>query len=174
VARCYTNFYQRRNTNLLRSLLRLLFVLQRDVQLRALRPHNIRSVLIDGLPWFVVADVCRALGIGLVGPTAKLNVTVACRKLAADEVGLYPIHTPTANDADYHTKFKVASEAGLDRLIMRSDKPEAREFQDWVTREVLPSVRATGSYALAAHGWDQMPGEMRSPTWRRKRTYPAR
>jgi prophage antirepressor-like protein len=38
----------------------------------------------------------------------------------------------------------TVNESGLYKLIMRSDKPQAREFQDWVTREVLPSIRRTG------------------------------
>ncbi|MBS7705189.1 BRO-N domain-containing protein [Chelatococcus asaccharovorans] len=42
----------------------------------------------------------------------------------------------------------LGSESGLYKLIMRSDKPEARAFQDWVTREVLPAIRKTGSYVL--------------------------
>lgn len=42
----------------------------------------------------------------------------------------------------------VISESGLYKLIMRSDKPQAKPFQDWVTREVLPSIRKTGSYEL--------------------------
>jgi prophage antirepressor-like protein len=43
----------------------------------------------------------------------------------------------------------VISESGLSKLIMRSDKPEAVAFQDWVTREVLPAIRKTGGYMLA-------------------------
>jgi prophage antirepressor-like protein len=42
----------------------------------------------------------------------------------------------------------IISESGLYKLIMRSDKAEAREFQNWVTKEVLPSIRQTGCYAL--------------------------
>jgi|GEM_PF-6970342 Prophage antirepressor len=40
----------------------------------------------------------------------------------------------------------IISESGLYKLVMRSDKPEAREFQDWVTREVLPAIRKDGMY----------------------------
>lgn len=40
----------------------------------------------------------------------------------------------------------MVSESGLYKLVMRSDKPEAKRFQDWVTREVLPSIRKTGTY----------------------------
>lgn len=42
----------------------------------------------------------------------------------------------------------LISESGLYKLIMRSSKPEAREFQDWVTRVVLPTIRKTGGYVL--------------------------
>lgn len=42
--------------------------------------------------------------------------------------------------------FSLISESGLYRLILRSDKPEARQFQDWVTRVVLPAIRKDGAY----------------------------
>lgn len=42
----------------------------------------------------------------------------------------------------------VVSESGLYKLIMRSDKPEARRFQDWVTRDVLPAIRKDGAYIM--------------------------
>jgi prophage antirepressor-like protein len=97
------------------------------------RGVNLRALTIDGNPWFVAADVCRCLGLPGHG--------MAYRKLAADErtnvnridVGLQPGRPMVA-----------VTESGLYKLIMRSDKPEAREFQDWVTREVLPSIRRTG------------------------------
>lgn len=47
-------------------------------------------------------------------------------------------------------KVRNLSEAGLYKLIMTSDAPGAGVFQDWVTREVLPSIRKTGTYSLAA------------------------
>jgi prophage antirepressor-like protein len=97
------------------------------------RGANLRALTIDGNPWFVAADVCRILGIK--------EPHVAYRRIARDEltyrsratVGLPP-GRPMA----------TVNESGLYKLIMRSDKPQAREFQDWVTREVLPSIRRTG------------------------------
>jgi len=44
------------------------------------------------------------------------------------------------------------SESGLYRLVMRSDKPEARTFQDWVTRDVLPAIRKEGVYVRGEEG----------------------
>jgi prophage antirepressor-like protein len=51
----------------------------------------------------------------------------------------------------------IVSEPGLYRLIMRSDKPDAIVFQNWIAEEVLPSIRKTGKYALSDHGRDAMP-----------------
>lgn len=42
----------------------------------------------------------------------------------------------------------LISESGLYKLIMRSDKPQARDFQDWVTRVVLPAIRKDGAYIM--------------------------
>lgn len=42
----------------------------------------------------------------------------------------------------------IVSESGLYKLIMRSDKPEAKAFQDWVTRDVLPAIRKDGGYIM--------------------------
>lgn len=47
---------------------------------------------------------------------------------------------------DHTTPVMLISESGLYKLIMRSDKPEAKAFQDWVTRDVLPAIRKDGGY----------------------------
>ena len=62
-------------------------------------------------------------------------------KLDDDQTCLYRVQTGVRSQ-------RIISESGLYKLIMRSDKPQAREFQDWVTKEVLPSIRKTGSYSL--------------------------
>lgn len=83
----------------------------------------------DGEPWFAGMDVVSALALGTaakaysrLGDEEKSNV---CRT----HLGLKP-----------GRPLKFASESGLYKLIMRSDKPEARKFQDWVTRDVLPPI----------------------------------
>ena len=43
----------------------------------------------------------------------------------------------------------IVSESGLYRLMMRSDKPQARPFQKWVTSEVIPAIRRDGGYMVA-------------------------
>lgn len=107
---------------------------------------EIRVVEIEGNPWFVALDVCRALDVYTYGNT--VNTTTAVKKLAADEYrkeeGLNRIE---GFDARAKTVVLV-SESGLYKLIMRSDKPEARRFQDWVTRDVLPAIRKDGAYIM--------------------------
>lgn len=88
---------------------------------------------LDGAPWFVAADVCRVLG--------HSNPSVSVRMLGSDE--------QAKSDLGSGPRVNIVSEQGLYRLIMRSDKPVARPFQDWVTREVLPAIRKTGEFKLA-------------------------
>lgn len=95
----------------------------------------IRVVEIYGKPWFVAADVCRVLGI--------INQGNAYARLSSDErtnIRQTDIGMPGGRDA------VMVSESGLYKLVMRSDKPEAKKIQDWVAREVLPSIRRTGAY----------------------------
>lgn len=92
--------------------------------------HNVRVVDVGGAPWFVAADVCKVLG--------HSNTTVAVRILGTDEQAKSDLGSPRPAN--------IISESGLYKLIMRSDKPQARSFQDWVTRTVLPAIRKDGAY----------------------------
>lgn len=109
--------------------------------------HKVRVVTLDGKPWFVAADVCRVLGLKR-GPDGSFRQHL--RKLSDDEKRRHPVHQIEGRAPSI---FMIVSEPGLYKLIMRSDKPTARPFQDWVTREVLPSIRKTGGYRM-------QPGEM--------------
>jgi prophage antirepressor-like protein len=97
-----------------------------------LKTNAIRVVELDGEPWFVAADVCNVLG--------HTNPTVAIRILGEAE--------KTKSDLGSGRPLNVVSESGLYKLIMRSDKPEAKAFQDWVTKVVLPAIRKDGDYIL--------------------------
>ncbi len=104
--------------------------------------QEVRTVLIDGEPWFVAADVCRVLGLS--------NSTMALRALEADEKGLSPIETPGGEQ-----RVSIVNESGMYALIVRSDKPNAKPFRRWVTGTVLPEIRKTGRFELvpAAPQW---------------------
>lgn len=89
-----------------------------------------------GEPMFCLADVCKALEISNVG-----NV-----KQRLSEKGVRNMDTLTAGGVQSMT---YISEANLYKCIFQSRKPEAENFQDWVTTEVLPSIRKTGGYIAA-------------------------
>lgn len=97
---------------------------------------EIRTVVRDGEPWFVAADVCKILGL--------TNPTMALRALDEDEKGLSQIETPGGAQ-----NMTVVNESGMYALIVRSDKPNAKPFRKWVTSEVLPAIRKTGRYEVA-------------------------
>ena len=96
---------------------------------------DLRVVEIDGEPWFVATDVCKALTIA--------NATYATRNL--NEVEVQRIHQGTFHPMKGGAPVIMITESGLYKLVMRSDKAQAKEFQDWVTREVLPTFRKTGA-----------------------------
>lgn len=98
-------------------------------------------VTIEGHPWFVAADVCRCLELGWDKTNNVYAPSRVIGFLGSDERGSSLIATSGKLRA-----MLTISESGLYKLIMRSDKPQARAFQDWVTREVLPSIRKTGAY----------------------------
>ena len=107
--------------------------------------HKVRIVNdVNGNPWFVVADIARILGIK--------NVSDAVKRLNPSDVQVVDLFRV---DSVYTSKINglakdlvnVISESGLYSFILRSDKKESTEFRDWITREVLPSIRKTGQYA---------------------------
>lgn len=118
------------------------------------RVQDLRSTLIDDEPWFVASDVCRALGLDVTRRGANSYTA----RLGNDRRVVGPAETPHlfAGKRGY-PRLTVVNEAGLYRLILRSDKATAKPFQDWVTREALPSIRKTGGYLLADHGRTEMP-----------------
>lgn len=99
---------------------------------------SVRTLLIDGELWFVVADVCAILGIS--------NPSQAVSYLDADEYKT----TLISSEGGQQRPANVVNEAGLYSLILRSRKPEAKAFKRWITHEVLPQIRRTGSYGTPA------------------------
>lgn len=99
---------------------------------------EIRTIMIDNEPWFVAADVCRALDI--VNPTRALTRLEEDEKMTLHSM---KCHSDERGGAQL---LNVVNEAGLYSLILGSRKPEARQFKRWVTHEVIPSIRRHGVY----------------------------
>lgn len=97
---------------------------------------NVRTITDEqGNPWFVAADVCAVLEIR--------NNRDAMSRLDDDEKDV--VSTDTLGGKQDVT---IINESGLYSLILTSRKPEAKSFKKWVTSEVLPSIRKTGSYSI--------------------------
>lgn len=95
---------------------------------------NLRTAMIDGEAWFVSADVLSILEL------SRSSIAL----LDDDERGVHSMDTPSGPQ-----DMSVISEAGLFSLILRSRKPEAKKFKRWITHDVLPKIRQTGSYSGA-------------------------
>ncbi|MBF9068232.1 BRO-N domain-containing protein [Streptacidiphilus fuscans] len=106
----------------------------------------IRVVMIDGEPWFAVADVCKILGHGSPSKAIRVLHKSEVRRVNTRTITLTSRqgnHVSAGGNTHQrgNPELNVISESGLYRLIMRSDMPAARPFQDWVTRELLPAIR---------------------------------
>jgi prophage antirepressor-like protein len=101
---------------------------------------NVRAIMRDGEPWFVAADVCKALEIG--------NPSQVLVRLEDDE----KMNTLISNEGNQrgNPNMTVVNESGLYALIFGSRKPEAKVFKRWVTSDILPSIRRTGGAGILA------------------------
>ncbi|QJD50275.1 antirepressor [Mycobacterium phage Iwokeuplikedis] len=94
---------------------------------------QVRVVVLDGEPWFIAKDVTDILGFKKSYEAVTQHILPDQRTTVNCGSGPNPVRT-------------AISEAGLYRLIMRSNVPAAAKFQAWVTDEVLPTIRKTGAY----------------------------
>lgn len=97
----------------------------------------VRVVTLDGEPWFVLADVCSALGIG--------NARMVVQRLNADDVRTADV----IDSMGRRQQAYVVNEPGVIDATLDSRKPEARRFRRWLTHEVVPQIMRTGNYAVA-------------------------
>lgn len=130
---------------------------------------NLTTILIDMEPWFIAKEVATLLGYENTTQAIRTNVDELDQKLLSyneckDIFGQNNLINETIeNDNDFgelsdsspnnsikinNNGMKFINESGLYTLIARSNKPEARKFQRWVTTEVLPSIRKTGQYII--------------------------
>lgn len=91
---------------------------------------SIRTMNIDGEPWFVAVDVCNALELS--------NPTIVTSRLDDDERAKFNLGR--------QGEATIVNEPGLYSLVLGSRKPEAKAFKRWITHEVIPSIRKHGAY----------------------------
>lgn len=93
--------------------------------------HQVRTPTFEtGQTWWVLSDVAKVLGVQ--------NASDLAKRLDQDERSRFNLGR--------QGKGWIVNESGLYKIVLRSDKPEAHEFQSWVTHDVLPSIRRHGSY----------------------------
>lgn len=109
---------------------------------------SVRTLSMDGDPWFVGKDVATALGYA--------KPTDAVRKhVDSEDRGVSKTETPSGEQ-----EVVIINESGLYSLILSSKLPNAKRFKRWVTSEVLPAIRKTGAYS----------SKPETPTFEPKRT----
>jgi prophage antirepressor-like protein len=102
--------------------------------------QQVRTVVIDGEPWWVAADVTGVLGYE--------HTPSAIRRLDDDEFSQFTPNVRPIRSGPPPRPMTIVNEPGLYSLILGSTKPDAKAFKRWVTHEVLPSIRRTGAYSL--------------------------
>ena len=107
---------------------------------------KVQCVCVSGEPWFRGRDVATVLGYANTTKAIINNVEEDDKK-KMEELG-----NPCEGLLDANARKTIyINESGLYSLIMRSEKPEAKTFKKWVTSEVLPKIRKTGSYSALGH-----------------------
>lgn len=102
-----------------------------NLQTFSFNNQPVRTVHLNNQPYWVLKDVCDVLELS--------NPTVVANRLEDDERAKFNLGR--------QGEATVITESGLYAVILRSDKPNAKEFRKWVTSEVLPAIRKTGAYA---------------------------
>lgn len=104
---------------------------------------DIRTEIINGEPWFCLSDVCKAL---LINNPSQIKTRLNEAGIITNEVGVRTGLKSDGTPSIQKMSMLFVNEANLYKTIFQSRKESAERFTDWVTSEVLPSIRKTGSY----------------------------
>lgn len=114
-----------------------------ELQIFNFERNEVRTFLIGNEPYFVANDVAKTLGY--------LNPSKATNDHCKKHMKLW------GNDSlGRRQEFKVIPESDVYRLVFRSKLPEAERFEDWVTNDVLPSIRKNGGFQVSNDPWDTL------------------
>lgn len=112
-----------------------------QLQVFSYEGNDVRTVQRGDETWWVLKDVCEILGLS--------NPTIVADRLDDDEKDIFKAKSDLVLDIP-NRGLTVVNESGLYNVILRSDKPEAKNFKRWVTHEVLPTIRRHGAYLTPA------------------------
>ena len=115
---------------------------QTAMQIFEYQVNEVRTIQHGDEVWWVLRDVCRVLSLS--------NPAKVAQRLDEDEKDITLSYTPGG-----YQETTIVNEPGLYSVILRSDKPEAKTFKRWVTHEVLPSIRKTGTYSVGQELTDE-------------------
>ena len=111
--------------------------MNKEVQVYESKFGKVRVVMIDGVPWFVGKDLAEALGYSDTNKAVAMHVDDEDKKLNDKTSSSFGQRGAT-----------LVNESGMYSLALFSKLPTAKPFRRWITSEVLPSIRKTGSYSL--------------------------
>lgn len=101
---------------------------------------QVRTVMVDGEPWFAGKDVATALGYSNPSNAVVTHVDDEDKTTYSFQV----------SGSNYKSKATLINESGLYSLVLSSKLPTAKKFKHWITSEVLPAIRKTGGYIANA------------------------
>ena len=120
---------------------------------------QVRAAYLDGVAWFVGLDVARVLGYRNGSRDVERHVAEEDRRKVL--IPVFDVPNQCMKSIRRHTL--IINESGLYSLVLASQLPAAQEFKHWVTSEVLPAIRKTGSYSLLETPGQDLPVVEQSP-----------
>ena len=119
-----------------------------DLQIFIYGGEQLRTIQREDGLWWVLRDVCRVLGMS--------NPAMVASRLEDDEKADVSLTYTSSNGVTQARITTIINEPGLYAVILRSDKPEAKAFKRWVTHDVLPTIRRTGTYGVSQKQLDRL------------------
>ena len=114
-----------------------------ELQIFNFESNEVRTMLVNDEPFFVANDVAKTLGYANTSDATNKHCKKGFMAWGSDSLGR-------------PQQFKLIPESDVYRLVFRSKLPEAEKFENWVTEEVLPSIRKTGSYQIPKDPMDAL------------------